>query len=412
MNQKKMSTERTEGNKFSRSKIVFCVIYAAILLEAVLMGKIQGLDFTQNLVNVVTAVICIILLQSFYEHEIFRCTKSRNKENIYSNVLYAFNIILSILLIIINEYLFIGCLWLVSVAVISAIDGMKHGTVCYILCIVQYLLYSGEYAGDKNILLYYVIIGAAMVLMFADNTMRELVFSGLSLPVFSAVFIMVRYGFDMRKISAGKAYAIIQILSAVVVVLITLIVRHTIEQLENAGVCTVYGIKNKETVIPKEILNEDCELMSELKSFSERLYIHSVAVGRMSEGVAKKMGYDSALAKAGGMYHEIGRIKKDEFEDFVKMTAEKYDFCNALTGLIIQNYRKKPENKETAVVMLSDSIVSMVDYFEKNTDKTMPAKEKIIEGIFLNRLKKGNLSECDISDDELKKLKKIYENIM
>ena len=251
-----------------------------------------------------------------------------------------------------------------------------------------------------------------MVLMFADNTMRELVFSGLSLPVFSAVFVMVRYGFDMRKISAGKAYAIIQILSAVVVVLITLIVRHTIEQLENAGVCTVYGIKNKETVIPKEILNEDCELMSELKSFSERLYIHSVAVGRMSEGVAKKMGYDSALAKAGGMYHEIGRIKKDEFEDFVKMMAEKYDFCNALTGLIIQNYRKKPENKETAVVMLSDSIVSMVDYFEKNTDKTMPAKEKIIEGIFLNRLKKGNLSECDISDDELKKLKKIYENIM
>ena len=75
---------------------------------------------------------------------------------------------------------------------------MKHGTVCYILCIVQYLLYSGEYAGDKNILLYYVIIGAAMVLMFADNTMRELVFSGLSLPVFSAVFVMVRYGFDMR----------------------------------------------------------------------------------------------------------------------------------------------------------------------------------------------------------------------
>lgn len=37
--------------------------------------------------------------------------------------------------------------------------------------------------------------------------------------------------------------------------------------------------------------------------------------------------------------------------------------------------------------MLSDSIVSMVDYFEKNTwNKTMPAKEKIIEGIFLNQV--------------------------
>lgn len=80
-------------------------------------------------------------------------------------------------------------------------------------------------------------------------------------------------------------------------------------------------------MIPKEILNEDCELMSELKSFSERLYIHSVAVGRMSEGVAKKMGYDSALAKAGGMYHEIGRMKKDEFEDFVKMRLKSMIFA-------------------------------------------------------------------------------------
>ena len=68
MNQKKMSTERTEENKFSRSKIVFCVIYAAIILEAVLMGKIQGLDFTQNLVNIVTAVICIIKRCIFYEY--------------------------------------------------------------------------------------------------------------------------------------------------------------------------------------------------------------------------------------------------------------------------------------------------------------------------------------------------------
>lgn len=404
-----MSKERTEENKLLGNKAVFYVIYIALLIEAVIMGKIKGLDFTQNLVNIVTAVTCIIFLRSFYEHEIFRRAERKNRENIYSNVLYAFNIILSMLLIFINEYQFIGCLWLVSVAVISAVDGMKHGIVCYILCIVQYILYSGEYTGDKNILLHYVVIGAVMVLMFAENTMQELVFSGLSLPVFSAVFVMVRYGFDMRKISAGKAYVITQILSAVVVVLITLIVRHTIEQLENNATGAAYGRK---TVIPEELLDENCELMTELKNFSERLYIHSAAVGRMSEGVAKDMGYDSVLAKAGGMYHELGRIKKDDFEEFVRERAEKYGFSNALTGLIIQNYRKKPKNKEAGVVMLSDSIVSMLEYFEKNTDKPMPAKEKIIEGIFLNRLKKGNLSGCGFGDDELKKLKETYERFM
>ena len=33
---------------------------------------------------------------------------------------------------------------------------------------------------------------------------------------------------------------------------------------------------------------------------------------RMSMRVSQKMGYNSLLAKAGGMYHEIGRIKKEK----------------------------------------------------------------------------------------------------
>ena len=53
----------------------------------------------------------------------------------------------------------------------------------------------------------------------------------------------------------------------------------------------------------------------------------------------RKWGYDSALAKMRNVSRDW-QDKKDEFEDFVKMTAEKYDFANALTDLSYKIQKK------------------------------------------------------------------------
>lgn len=65
-------------------------------------------------------------------------------------------------------------------------------------------------------------------------------------------------------------------------------------------------------------------------------------------------------------------------------------FPKCLTDLILQVCDKdeKPESREAMVVMLSDSIVSMIEYFEKNTDKSRPSKEKLIESDFCKQAEK------------------------
>lgn len=75
------------------------------------------------------------------------------------------------------------------------------------------------------------------------------------------------------------------------------------------------------------LLESDYELIRRLQAFSANLFIHSMRVSVMSMRVSQKMGYNSLLAKAGGMYHEIGRIKKEE--NYVEATndiAYAYDF--------------------------------------------------------------------------------------
>lgn len=79
------------------------------------------------------------------------------------------------------------------------------------------------------------------------------------------------------------------------------------------------------------LLESDYELIRRLQAFSANLFIHSMRVSMMSMRVSQKMGYNSLLAKAGGMYHEIGRIKKEE--NYVEATndiAYAYDFQNVL----------------------------------------------------------------------------------
>ena len=55
--------------------------------------------------------------------------------------------------------------------------------------------------------------------------------------------------------------------------------------------------------------------------------------------------------------------------------------------------------------------MEIVEYFEKNTDKSRPSKEKLIESVFANRQKKGNFDNCDISEKEIEGIKETYKNI-
>ncbi len=181
-----------------------------------------------------------------------------------------------------------------------------------------------------------------------------------------------------------------------------------------------------EMVEPKEaiydtILDENYELLQQLKEKSPSLFAHSKKVAELAANGAVILGCSEKIAKAGGLYHEIGRLKsKDYIVDGAALLEERH-FPQEVIDVIKQHNAKteKPKSKEAAIVMLSESVVSTVTYLAKEKKKALAEgreyKEqpipKMVENIFDIRFSKGSLDESGITILEYKKLKNYYLGI-
>lgn len=152
------------------------------------------------------------------------------------------------------------------------------------------------------------------------------------------------------------------------------------------------------------------ELIIKMKEFSESLYQHSVYISDLSFRAAKEIGANELLVRAGGLYHEIGKIHgKNYIEEGLKI-AEDYAFPNELKAILKEHNIKyeKPNSVEAAIVMLSDNVVSTIDYIEKTEDNRYTT-DKIIDNIFLMRMDKGTFDGASLSLTDFKKLKEFYQ---
>jgi cyclic-di-AMP phosphodiesterase PgpH len=150
-------------------------------------------------------------------------------------------------------------------------------------------------------------------------------------------------------------------------------------------------------------------LLQKLKEFSEELYKHAFQIGDLAGRAANEIGADEFLARAGGLYHEIGKINgKNYIEEGLKL-AEDYAFPKELTAILREHNIKydKPSSPEAAIVMLSDNVVSTIEYIVKTGDQKF-TPNKIIENIFQMRLDKGTFDSAGISLMDYKVLKEFY----
>ena len=152
------------------------------------------------------------------------------------------------------------------------------------------------------------------------------------------------------------------------------------------------------------------ELLMQLKNYSEELYEHAIMVGDISGRAARTIQADELLAKAGGLYHEIGKVKGSNYIEEGLIIAEQYGFPEKLKSILKQhNIRyERPTCIEAAIVMLTDNVVSTIEYIEK-TRKHKYTRNKIIENIFQMRMDKGTFDESGLSVKDYKLLKEFYQ---
>lgn len=158
------------------------------------------------------------------------------------------------------------------------------------------------------------------------------------------------------------------------------------------------------------LLSENNELITKMKEHSEGLYKHSMLIGDLSGRAAGIIGADEELARAGGYYYEVGKIRgKDYIHEGLKL-ADEYDFPDDLKKILKQHSIKydKPTFIESAIVMLSDNVASTIDYIVKSGHQKFTT-EKIIDNIFNMRMDKGTFDESGLSVKEFKLLKDFYQ---
>lgn len=204
-----------------------------------------------------------------------------------------------------------------------------------------------------------------------------------------------------------------------------------------------------------ELVNPDQPLLRRLLLEAPGTYHHSIVVANLAEAAADRIGGNSLLARAAAYYHDIGKLKRPQYfaenqmgtnphdttdpyvssaiitshpgdgvslaqqahlpaeiQEIISQhhgdTATMYFYHKALqmangTPIDINDFRyheSKPTTKESAIVMLADTVEAAVRSMK---DPTPAAIEKFIERLIRGKLEDGQLTEspiliCDLDD--------------
>jgi putative nucleotidyltransferase with HDIG domain len=195
-------------------------------------------------------------------------------------------------------------------------------------------------------------------------------------------------------------------------------------------------------------------------------YHHSLIVGNLSEAAADVIGADALLARVGSYYHDIGKMDKAEYftenqlagsnkHDDLEANVSKLVIINhvrngielgrrhklnqkiidfipqhhgtSLTYYFYQkaleaaedpatvdesNYRypgPKPQTKETAIVLLADSVEAATRSLEDPSPKKI---EELVRKIINNKFIDGQLDECDLTLKEIDQISVIFTKVL
>lgn len=222
----------------------------------------------------------------------------------------------------------------------------------------------------------------------------------------------------------------------------------------------ITGIYTSMTII--EIGNLNKPLLRELSLKAHGTYHHSILVGLLAEAAAREIGADFNLARVGGYYHDIGKMKRPEY--FIenqtgmnphkalsyKMSAlviishvkdgveigKKYGLPTPIIDIIAQHhgttflesfYKKaisegkeideidfrypgpKPRTREAAVVMIADTVEAAI-----RAEKQLKPSRLIdvISSLIKAKMDDGQFEYVDLTMSDIKKIQKVFFNMM
>lgn len=408
-------------------KIVAPMIYFVSVLGVVIHGQLQKKELSDVLS---IAVLSVVLAGVFWI--VLKAGKWDLWNRLSNPVLFLGSLCLTWGILVAQNVCFLGslCFLVLVVAVLDA--GIEMGIVVYGYVMIQKMILQLPLQSLAYKEFVPVVFGLLIMILFSMIKDRKVMpYVTIILFACDGVLQIVQYEFQINKMVENYGSAMMEFGSVLLLCLIAYAYlriapgkeeipgqdTETIQMSNTASVSETEQAEEEAAVTQEEdiwdtILKPDFELCKRLQQYSPLLMSHSLKISLLSEGAAMAVGGDGMLAKAAGLYHEVGRIEKGaDYIDVGTNLAREYQFPESLIAVMRQHStgHELPKSIEAAVVMLSDCIISTSDYLEKTGKRALISDEKLIESIFENRIQKGNLKESGITEEQIVRIKEYYK---
>jgi len=214
---------------------------------------------------------------------------------------------------------------------------------------------------------------------------------------------------------------------------------------------TVFNVSTRLQLMELGQLNQP--LLRRLQEEAPGTFHHSILVGNLGERAADLIGADALLVRVGCYYHDIGKLSRPGFyienqlggtnphdsldpitsnnivQEHVRYGAElskKHRLPDRVrdftvehhgTRLVAYFYRRaaadnpdidpaiftypgpRPQSKETAIAMLSDSTEAVV---RSSRDHSAEKIDELVEGVIAERLSEGQFDDCELTLRDLR----------
>lgn len=241
----------------------------------------------------------------------------------------------------------------------------------------------------------------------------------------------------------------------------------TVAIVTTVGLLTIYEmIFNLPTPLKLlELSDPTRPLLKELMIKAPGTYNHSIIMGNIAETAAEAIGANPLLARVGAYYHDIGKLNRPDYfienqfhvenphdrltpslsrlaiaahvKDGVRLAREEglpreiLDIIEEHHGTTVLSYfyhkakvvagekpvsegeyryaGRKPSSRESAIIMLADSVEAAVRAQKHPTMRNIKA---VISEIFSQRLRDGQLSESQMVFGDLEKVRRVFEKCL
>lgn len=415
-------------------------LFAALLFAAALFLKV---DLTvPPLLLAVTACL-----------ELFR--KKCGIEN--CNLLYLsflFTLIFSWSFFVINSGL---CVFYIPFALIPMLATLLFSSLelSFLLTVAISFSVAALYGGRLEIAVFFLVSGIFSSIMVKETRRRmDVIRAGFAAGVIQSVIFILMHGFKLNGTgTCGIAALFLNgLISGVIAIGILPVFEYLFKTVTNISLL--------------ELADFNQPLLRRMIMEAPGTYHHSLVVGNLAEAACGAIGANALLARIGAYYHDIGKLAKPEYfsenqipsfnkhddlspsmsklvimnhvKEGVEL-AEKYKLTPKLTDFIRQHhgtslvyyfYRRalekfeaakpvdeegfrypgpKPDTRETAVVMLADSVEAASRTLKEPTPANI---EDLVYKIINNKFIDGQLDLCDLTLKDLEKISAEFIRIL